>query len=102
MVIKKDKSREPFDRVKITHGIMHACEKRPVSVEKIEAIVYEIENAIFNSLDREIPSVKIGDMVLEKLKGVDQVAFVRFASVYREFKDITTFREEIDRVLRGR
>ena len=102
MVIKKDKSRQPFDRGKVTSGIMRACEKRPVSLEKIQNMVYEIESAIFNSLEREITSVKIGDMTLEKLRNVDQVAFVRFASVYREFRDIKTFREEIDRVMRGR
>ncbi len=102
MVIKKDKSREPFDRNKITRGLMRACEKRPVSLGEIEDIVYEVESKIFNSLEREVTTTQIGEMLLDKLKAVDEVAFVRFASVYREFQDVKSFREEINKLVRGK
>ncbi len=99
MVIKKDKGREPFDREKLMGGIVKACEKRPVSVEIMENMVSTIENIIQNSLDREITSTRIGDLVMEQLKGIDEVAYVRFASVYRQFKDINTFMQELRKLL---
>ena len=99
MVIKKDKGREPFDREKLMRGIVKACEKRPVSVEIMENMVSTIENIIQNSLDREITSSRIGDLVMEQLKGIDEVAYVRFASVYRQFKDINTFMDELAKIL---
>ncbi len=99
MVIKKDKGREAFDREKLMRGIVKACEKRPVSVEIMENMVSTIENIIQNSLDREITSVRIGDLVMEQLKGIDEVAYVRFASVYRQFKDINTFMQELRKLL---
>ena len=90
IVIKKDKSREPFNREKVLNGIMRACEKRPVSLDTIEKIVDDIEASISNSLDREVSTRKIGELIMDKLKNVDEVAYVRFASVYRQFKDINT------------
>ena len=101
MVIKKDLRREPFDRGKVLRGMRTACEKRPVSVEALEAAVDDIERAIYNSGRREISSAEIGDMVIEALKHLDQVAYVRFASVYRQFEDVTQFKEIVD-VLGGR
>ena len=91
IVVKKDKSREVFDRNKLFNGMLRACEKRPVSLEKIETAVNEIEAALQNSLDREVTSVHIGELAMDKLKDLDEVAYVRFASVYRQFKDINTF-----------
>ena len=99
IVVKKDKSREAFDRVKLFNGMLRACEKRPVSIAQIETVVSEIEQELQNSLDREVTSVRIGEMAMEKLKGLDEVAYVRFASVYRQFKDINTFMEELAKLL---
>lgn len=99
IVVKKDKSREAFDRVKLFNGMLRACEKRPVSIAQIETEVSEIEQELQNSLDREVTSVRIGEMAMEKLKGLDEVAYVRFASVYRQFKDINTFMEELAKLL---
>ena len=99
IVVKKDKSRETFDRNKLYNGILRACEKRPVSIETIDKMVDDIEAALQNSLDREVTSVHIGEMVMDKLKGVDEVAYVRFASVYRQFKDINTFMDELAKLL---
>ena len=99
IVVKKDKSRETFDRNKLYNGILRACEKRPVSIETIDRMVDDIEAALQNSLDREVTSVHIGEMVMDKLKGVDEVAYVRFASVYRQFKDINTFMDELAKLL---
>ncbi len=99
MIIKKDKSRESFNRDKLLKGLMRACEKRPVPIDTLERIVDEIESEIQNSLDREITSVKIGELVMDKLKDVDEVAYVRFASVYRQFKDINTFMSELKKLL---
>ena len=101
IVIKKDKSRESFDRQKLLTGILRACEKRPVSLDTIERIIDDIELLIQNSLDREVSSVKIGELVMEKLKSVDEVAYVRFASVYRQFKDINTFMDELNKLLKN-
>ena len=99
MVIKKDGSRENFDINKIKRGIMKACEKRNVSTDKIEDMALEIERQVYNSVEAEIPAEKIGDMVMDSLKDVDQVAYVRFASVYREFKDVSTFMEELKKLV---
>ena len=95
IVIKKDKNRETYDRSKIESGVVRSCHKRPVSVDQIEACVDEIENKIFNLGVREIESEKIGEIVMEKLKDLDPVAYVRFASVYRQFKDVNTFMDEL-------
>ncbi len=100
MVIKKDGSRQMFDRVKLLNGIMRACEKRPVATLDMERIVNEIEAATQNFLEREISSQKIGEMVMERLQKIDEVAYVRFASVYRQFKDINTFVEEVNKLLK--
>ena len=100
VVIKKDKSRETFDRSKLLNGLLRACEKRPVSMDTLERIVDEIENLLQNSLDREITSQQIGELAMEKLKGIDEVAYVRFASVYRQFRDINTFMEELKKLLK--
>ncbi len=99
VVIKKDKSRETFDRNKLLGGLLRACEKRPVSVDTLEHIVDEIENLLQNSLDREVSSQRIGTYAMEKLKTVDEVAYVRFASVYRQFKDINSFMEELSKII---
>ena len=100
MVIKKDGSRQMFDRQKLLNGIMRACEKRPVTTGDMEHIVNEIEAATQNLLEREISSQKIGEMVMERLPEIDEVAYVRFASVYRQFKDINTFVEEVNKLLK--
>ena len=102
IVIKKDKSRESFDRNKLLNGLLRACEKRPVSIDTLDRFVDEIEGSLQNSLDREVPSSLIGKYAMEKLKTIDEVAYVRFASVYREFKDIATFKEELDRMMKAR
>ena len=98
IVIKKDNSREAFDRNKLLNGLLRACEKRPVPLETLERIVDEIETLLQNSLDREVPSTLIGTYAMDKLKKVDEVAYVRFASVYREFKDINTFMDELNKI----
>lgn len=99
IVIKKDGSRETFDRQKLLTGMLRACEKRPVSIETLDRVILEIETVIQNSLDREVSSDKIGELVMEKLKDIDEVAYVRFASVYRQFKDINTFMDELNKLL---
>ena len=99
VVVKRDKSREVFDRAKLTAGILRACEKRPVSVEQIEKMVDTIEAQLQSSLDREVTSMTIGELTMDQLKNVDEVAYVRFASVYRQFKDINTFMEELNKLL---
>jgi transcriptional repressor NrdR len=99
MVIKKDSRREPFDRKKILAGIIKACEKRPISVEKMEEIVAQVERAIQKKSDREVDSTRIGELVMEKLKTLDDVAYVRFASVYRQFKDVGQFMVELKDIL---
>ena len=98
VVVKKDKSREAFDRNKLLNGLLRACEKRPVPLVTLERIVDEIETLLQNSLDREVPSTLIGTYAMDKLKKVDEVAYVRFASVYREFKDINTFMDELNKI----
>lgn len=99
VVVKRDKSREVFDRAKLTAGILHACEKRPVSIQQIEKMVDSIEAQLQSSLDREVTSLHIGELTMDQLKNVDEVAYVRFASVYRQFKDINTFMEELNKLL---
>ena len=99
VVIKRDKSREPFDRNKLLNGLLRACEKRPVSMDTLEKVVDDIETTLQNSLDREVPSSLIGTLALEKLRDIDEVAYVRFASVYRQFKDINTFMRELNKLL---
>lgn len=99
IVIKKDGSRETFDRQKLLTGMLRACEKRPVSIEMLDHAISDIETVIQNSLDREVSSDKIGELVMEKLKEIDEVAYVRFASVYRQFKDINTFMDELNKLL---
>ena len=99
IVIKKDQNREQFDRSKIEAGVLRACHKRPVSAEQIHKLVDEVETEIFNLEEREIPSSVIGEIVMDKLKDLEAVAYVRFASVYREFKDVNTFMDEIKKWL---
>jgi len=99
MVIKKDGRRQPFDRKKILSGIIKACEKRPISMEKMEEIVTQVERSIQKKSDREVLSTRIGELVMEKLKALDDVAYVRFASVYRQFKDVGQFMVELKDIL---
>ncbi|WP_105618073.1 transcriptional regulator NrdR [Vallitalea okinawensis] len=101
MVIKKDKTREPFNRDKLMDGILRSCHKRPVSVTDVERLVEDIENKVLNSMAKEIDSVQIGEYVMEGLKGIDEIAYVRFASVYRQFKDINTFMQELNKMIKG-
>ncbi len=100
MVIKKDQSRERYDRTKIYNGVMLACRKRKVSVQQMNELVDQVETEIYNREDKEIPSSEIGTLVMDKLKDVDPVAYVRFASVYREFKDVNTFMDELKKLLK--
>lgn len=100
IVIKKGNIREPYDRGKIEAGILRSCHKRPVSYDQIVSTVEEVENAIFNMEQKEIQSEVIGELVMERLKALDQVAYVRFASVYREFKDVNTFMDELTKLLK--
>lgn len=102
MVIKKDKTRQAFDREKLLNGLLRACEKRPVSIEQLERLVDEIEVQILNTLKREITTQEIGEMVMSQLKELDEVAYVRFASVYRQFRDINTFMDELHKLLKDR
>ena len=97
-VVKKDGSRQVFDRLKIINGVLKACEKRPVAIEKVEEIAVEIETEIRNVYDREVSSALVGEKVMEHLKNMDEVAYVRFASVYNEFKDLDNFIKEIDKI----
>ena len=99
IVIKKDNNREPYDRAKIEAGVLRACHKRPISIEKINKLIDEVENDIFNLEEREIESSVIGEIVMDKMKDLEAVAYVRFASVYREFKDVNTFVDELKKIL---
>ncbi len=99
VIIKKDEAREPYDRSKIENGVFRSCIKRPVSVDQINALVDSVESAVFNLGEREVPSSLIGEILMNKLQELDQVAYVRFASVYREFKDVNTFMDEIKKLL---
>jgi len=98
IVIKKDGRREKFNREKIFTGIQKACEKRPISTEEIEKIIMEIEQELRQKFDREVPSKEIGKIIIKKLKKIDKVAYIRFASVYREFQDISEFKKEIEKI----
>ena len=100
MVVKKNGVRQEFDRNKILKGIRHACEKRTVPLEVMEKIAFDIETELLNQLASEVDSIRIGEMVMDKLKDIDEVAYVRFASVYRQFKDINTFKEELEKLLK--
>ena len=99
VVIKKDGSRQSFDRTKLLNGLIRACEKRPVPFSKLEEIANEIEQTLQNDMEREVSSSHIGELVMDRLKSVDEVAYVRFASVYRQFKDINTFMTELNKLL---
>ena len=100
IVIKKDQNSEQFDRAKIEAGVLRACHKRPVSAEQIHRLVDDVETEVFNLEEREIPSSVIGEIVMDKLKDLEAVAYVRFASVYREFKDVNTFMDELKKILK--
>ena len=100
LVVKRDGRRPSFDRMKLISGMVKACEKRPVAVDEIERIADEIEQELQSSLEREVASDQIGEMVMDRLKALDQVAYVRFASVYRQFKDIKTFLDELNKLLK--
>lgn len=102
MVIKKDKSRQPYNREKLLNGILRACEKRPVSIGEIDHLIDTVEARIYNTLEREVTSTEIGECVMEELRKLDEVAYVRFASVYRQFKDINTFMEELQKIITGK
>ena len=98
-MIKRDGSREAFDRAKLIRGLLKSCEKRPVSLKQLEALAEDIEQLLQNRLENEVDSQEIGEMVMEKLKDLDDIAYVRFASVYRRFQDIGSFRDELDRLI---
>jgi transcriptional repressor NrdR len=100
IVIKKDGLRETFDREKVLNGILRACEKRPVTLSDIEKLIDDIESKLYNMLEREVTSERIGDMVMERLKDLDDIAYVRFASVYRQFKDINSFMDELAKIIK--
>ena len=100
IVVKKDNNREPYDREKIVAGIVRSCHKRPISMKQINDMVDDIEGQIFNMEEKEIPTTTIGSIVMDKLKDLDEVAYVRFASVYREFKDVNSFMDEIKKILK--
>lgn len=102
IVIKKDGSRQSFDRTKVTAGLIRACEKRPVPYDTLENMVNEIEQVLQNKMEREIPSSEIGELVMERLKKIDEVSYVRFASVYRQFKDINSFMTELSKLLQDK
>lgn len=99
IVIKKDKNREPYNRAKIASGILKSCHKRPVSAEQIEQCLDDIETKVFNLEEKEVESTVIGEIVMDEIKNLDPVAYVRFASVYREFKDVNTFMDELKKIL---
>jgi len=100
LVVKKDGRREPFDRGKILAGLRKACEKRPIPADRLENLVNQIEQELISRIDREVTTAEIGERIMKALRGIDEVAYVRFASVYREFRDLETFREELE-ALRG-
>ena len=101
MVVKKDGRREPFNRNKILNGVLRACEKRPISIDEIELMIDQIEREVRNNTEREISSEQIGELVMDRLKALDEVAYVRFASVYRQFKDINSYLNELQQLLQG-
>lgn len=99
IVVKKDGSRQPYDREKLQRGIMNACASRPVSINMVDKLLDEVEASVYNSLEREVSSVKIGEMVMDRLRQIDEVSYVRFASVYKQFKDIDTFKAELEKLV---
>ncbi len=99
IVVKRDKSREPFDRNKLLNGMLRACEKRPVSIDTLEKAVTAIESNLQNSLDREVTSLAVGELAMDQLRNIDEVAYIRFASVYRQFADINTFMDVINKLM---
>ena len=102
VVVKKDGSRQTFDKMKILNGLLRACEKRPVALNDMQKVADEIEQELQNSLEREVDSTVIGELVMKKLKNLDEVAYVRFASVYRSFKDLNTFMDELNKLLKDK
>ncbi len=102
IIVKKDGSREVYQRNKVLHGLLKACEKRPIPVSEIEKLVEDIEKELYNSMEKEIDSKQIGELVMNRLKKIDDVAYVRFASVYRQFKDINTFLQELNKLINER
>ena len=102
MVVKKDMRREPFDSAKLKTGVVKACEKRPVSIAEIDELVRQVEMQAYSSYDQEISSTQLGELVMERFRTLDEVAYVRFASVYRQFRDIQTFMDELNRLLTSR
>lgn len=98
LVIKRDGTRQLYERTKLKNGILRSCEKRPISMAQVDAVVDNIEKVLFNSLEQEVTSQKIGDLVMEELKNLDEVAYIRFAAVYRQFKDSATFFEEMQKI----
>ena len=100
IVIKKDQNREQYDRQKIEAGVLRGCHKRPIAIQQIKELVDSVENEIFNMEEREVPSTVIGEMVMNRMKELDAVAYVRFASIYREFKDVNTFMDELKKMLK--
>ena len=99
VVVKRDGSRQTFDKIKVLNGMLRACEKRPVSLQSLEKIAEEIEQELQSSLEREVTTTEIGEMVMDCLKDIDEVAYVRFASVYRQFKDVKTFFDELTKLI---
>lgn len=100
IIVKKDDSREPYNRHKLISGLVRSCHKRPVPMKEIDQLVDEIENLLYNSMKKEVDSSEIGEMVMARLKSLDEVAYVRFASIYREFRDINTFMDELNKILK--
>ena len=100
IVVKKDGTREAFDRDKVLNGILRACEKRPVTLSDIEKLIDDIESKLYNMLEREVTSERVGEMVMERLQKLDDIAYVRFASVYRQFKDINSFMDELAKIIK--
>lgn len=102
VIVKRDDRREVFQREKIVNGVLRACQKRPISIKEVEEIADSVEKELYNTMEKEIESKKIGEMVMSRLKKLDDVAYVRFASVYKQFKDINTFLEELNKLMNER
>ncbi|MBO4954162.1 MAG: transcriptional repressor NrdR [Clostridia bacterium] len=102
MIVKKDKTREPFDKEKLLRGLLRACEKRPIPFQVLDELATDVEMVVYNSLEREITTNQIGELVMQRLKKIDDIAYVRFASVYRQFTDLNSFREELNKLLGDR
>ena len=102
VIVKRDDRREVFQREKIVNGVLRACQKRPISIKEVEEIADSVEKELYNTMEKEIESIKIGEMVMSRLKKLDDVAYVRFASVYKQFKDINTFLEELNKLMNER